>query len=56
VARSTDAGLLWKRASDIGGQPAAFDSAGNELYVALHDGMIKRSTDAAKTWTIRAAP
>jgi photosystem II stability/assembly factor-like uncharacterized protein len=56
VARSTDAGLLWERAGEIGGQPAAFDSAGNELYVALHDGTIKRSTHAAKTWTIRATP
>lgn len=49
VARSTDGGLTWRQAGDIDGQPAAFDSAGNELYVALHDGTIKRSGTAART-------
>jgi hypothetical protein len=27
-----------------------------ELYVALHDGTIKRSIDSGATWTVRSAP
>jgi hypothetical protein len=56
VARSTDAGLTWKDAGQIGGQPAAFESVGNELYVALHDGTIKRSTDGGASWSVRSTP
>lgn len=42
---------------NIGGQPAALLAAGKEeLYVALHDGTIKRSTDGGRTWTVRSRP
>jgi hypothetical protein len=53
---STDGGDTWKTVGAIGGQPAAFDTAGDELYVALHDGTVKRSADDGETWTVRVAP
>jgi hypothetical protein len=41
----------------IGGEPAAFDGSGRgDLYVALHDGTIKRSTDGGASWSVRSAP
>jgi photosystem II stability/assembly factor-like uncharacterized protein len=56
VTCSRDGGGSWQTVGTIGGQPAAFDSAGDELYVALHDGTIKRSADGGETWAIRAVP
>jgi photosystem II stability/assembly factor-like uncharacterized protein len=42
---------------EIGGQPAALVAEGpDDLYVALHDGTIKRSIDGGETWTLRSAP
>lgn len=42
---------------DVDGHPAAFLArSANELYVALHDGTIKRSRDGGRTWTIRSRP
>jgi hypothetical protein len=46
-----------RRLGEIGGQPAAFLAQGvRELYVALHDGTIKRSTDGGATWVVRSTP
>jgi photosystem II stability/assembly factor-like uncharacterized protein len=56
VARSADAGLSWDVRGSAGGQPAAFESVGAELLVALHDGTIKRSTDGGRRWRVRAHP
>lgn len=56
VSRSTDAGAAWEMASNVDGQPAAFESAEQELYVALHDGTVKRSDDGAASWAVRAQP
>ncbi len=42
---------------DIGGQPAALETGPqDELYVALHDGTIKRSDDRGSEWTTRSMP
>jgi hypothetical protein len=42
---------------EIGGQPAALlAQTANELYVALHDGTIKRSTDGGASWVVRSTP
>jgi hypothetical protein len=30
--------------------------AASDLYVALHDGTIKRSTDSGSTWVVRSTP
>ncbi len=47
----------WRPAGAVGGRPAAFDNGRpHELLVALHDGTIKRSTDAGLSWTIRSRP
>jgi hypothetical protein len=56
VARSGDQGRHWKPMGGIGAQPAAFASAGADLYAALPDGTVKRTTDAGRTWTIRSTP
>lgn len=56
VSRSADAGLSWEEVGDIGGQPAAFENAGRDLYAALHDGTVKVSRDGGRTWTVRSQP
>lgn len=56
VARSRNQGRSWKNAGSLGAQPAAFASAGSDLYAALPDGTVKRSTDGGRTWSLRAAP
>jgi hypothetical protein len=54
---SRDGGRGWQTAgSSIGGQPAAFIATGGELYAALEDARVKRSTDGGRTWTLRATP
>jgi photosystem II stability/assembly factor-like uncharacterized protein len=48
-----NAGAAWKRVGQVGGQPAAFlATSPTDLYVALHDGTIKRSRDGGPSWTI----
>jgi hypothetical protein len=45
----------WRAVGQIGGEPAALTAAGDEqLYVALHDGTIKRSADGGRSWRARA--
>jgi hypothetical protein len=56
VRHSGDAGRNWRTRGTVGGQPAAFISHGSDLYVALHDGTVRRSTDGGRSWTLRAAP
>jgi len=56
VKSSADGGRTWQRVGSIGGEPAALDTAGNDLYVALHDGTVKQSTDGGNRWTVRSQP
>ena len=57
VFASRNGGHRLEQQGEIGGQPAALVAEGpSELYVALHDGTIKRSTDGGATWTVRSAP
>jgi hypothetical protein len=57
VFASRDGGRRLEHQGEIGGQPAALVAEGaSELYVALHDGTIKRSTDGGATWTVRSNP
>jgi len=57
VFASRDGGRRLEHQGEIGGQPAALVAEGpRELYVALHDGTIKRSTDGGATWTVRSTP
>ena len=42
---------------EVGGEPAALLAQNAaELYVALHDGTIKHSTDGGVTWAVRSTP
>ena len=51
------AGGQWRPVGEIGGQPAALDSGpDDQLLVALHDGTVKRSADAGRSWTLRSQP
>jgi hypothetical protein len=57
VLRSDEPGAPWRKVGEIGGQPAAFETGGpDELYVALHDGTVKRSTDGGASWSVRTRP
>jgi len=57
VFRSPDAGRSLDLRGRIDGQPAAFLAEGpDDLYVALHDGTIQRSTDGGATWAVRSTP
>ena len=54
---SRDGGRRLEHRGEIGGQPAALVAEGpSELYVALHDGTIKRSIDGGATWAVRSTP
>jgi len=49
-------GRNWREVGGIAGQPAAFESERDGLYVALHDGTIKHSSDGGASWSIRSRP
>jgi photosystem II stability/assembly factor-like uncharacterized protein len=54
---SADRGRGWKAVGQIGGQPAALlGRTATELYVALHDGTIKRSGNGGRTWAVHSKP
>ena len=55
VHASRDSGRRWRAIGHIGGQPAALLAEAQELYVALHDGTVKRSSDGGRTWAVRSA-
>ena len=55
VGLSRDQGRTWINVGSVGGQPAALmASSDTELFVALHDGTIMRSTDGGKSWSVRS--
>jgi len=57
VFRSADEGARFVRRGEIGGEPAALVAEGDaDLYVALHDGTIKRSIDGGASWNVRSVP
>lgn len=53
---SADAGKTWEAAGSIGGQPAAFIAHDDDLYAALADGTVRRSSDGGASWSVRATP
>ncbi len=55
VAKASAPESSWSEIGDVGGAPAAFDSGGDELFVALHDSTIKQSRDG-EDWVLRYAP
>lgn len=57
IFASRNGGRLLEHRGEIGGQPAALlAQRANELYVALHDGTIKRSVDGGASWVVRSTP
>ena len=57
VEVSRDRGSRWEAVGNVGGEPAALEAEGpRDLYVALHDGTIKRSLDGGATWAVRSTP
>jgi photosystem II stability/assembly factor-like uncharacterized protein len=56
VAFSENAGKRWSALGSTGGFPASVAATVGELYVALHDGTIKHSTDGGRTWEVRSSP
>jgi len=57
VLVSSNGGLTLLKRGGVGGQPAAVLAvARDDVYVALHDGTIKLSTDGGVTWSIRSSP
>ena len=54
---SGNSGRTWSKVGSAGGAPAAFEATGpQELYVALHDGVIKRSADGGESWRVFYRP
>jgi hypothetical protein len=57
VFSSADGGRSFQQAGALGGEPAALLAlSAQELYVALHDGTILRSTDGGASWAVRSRP
>jgi len=56
VFTSASGGRKLELRGEIGGEPAAFLGVRDELFVALHNGTIKRSADGGAVWTIRSRP
>ena len=53
VAMSSDGGRSFRPAGSAPGEPATLMAAGNELYVALTDNRVMRSTDGGASWSLR---
>lgn len=57
VWRAAGPGAAWRFVGLLGGEPAALLAVSRrELYAALHDGTVKRSTDGGTTWRVRSTP
>jgi hypothetical protein len=57
VRVATDAFGRWQARGRVGGKPAALAAGpGRKLYVALHDGTIKRSSDRGASWSVWGTP
>lgn len=56
VSTSADAGKSFTPTGTIGGPPSAFVGDGEDLYAALGDGSVVRSTNGGAEWVVRATP
>lgn len=57
VRVSRDAGSNWVEAGALRGEPAAFRAESEtDLYAALHDGTVLKSSDGGKIWSVRSTP
>lgn len=56
VAVASAPGGAFRVMGRIGGEPAAFEAVGTELFAARHDGAILRSFDEGRSWQQIVAP
>jgi photosystem II stability/assembly factor-like uncharacterized protein len=57
VSRAKEPEARLQPIGDVGGRPAALEAGPQgELYVALHDGTVKRSSDGGRNWDVRSRP
>jgi hypothetical protein len=56
VHEASQDGASLRRIGQIGGPPAALESTSEGLLVALHSGIVKRSTDGGRQWSVRFRP
>jgi len=56
VSSSSNAAKSFAPVGTIGGPPSAFVADGEDLYAALGDGTVVRSTDGGAGWVVRATP
>lgn len=57
VLATDGAGGRFVPVGGVGGEPAALDAGPDgDLYVALHDGTVKRSANAGASWVVRSVP
>lgn len=57
VRLSSDGGGRWREVGQVGGEPTALHGTPRgELLVALEGGVIKRSVDEGRSWTVRSRP
>lgn len=54
--QSSANGTEWQEVGHVGGEPAAFESEREGLFVALHDGSVKQSSDGGESWEVRYKP
>jgi photosystem II stability/assembly factor-like uncharacterized protein len=56
VSLSGDGGRSWRETGSNDARPAAFAAADDDLYAALPDGTVQRSSDEGASWALRATP
>jgi len=56
VSRSGNTGRTFEPVGSVGGPPSAFVADGEDLYAALGDGNVVRSSDGGASWAVRATP
>lgn len=53
IFTSADSGQTWNRTGAAPGQPTAWTTNGDTIYVAVHTGAIMQSSDRGATWSVR---
>ena len=54
IQLSHDGGRNWRQVGELGSVPTAFEAVGKDIYAALEDGSVQRSTDNGATWSVAA--
>ena len=54
IQLSQDGGRNWRQVGELGSVPTAFEAVGEDIYAALEDGSVQRSSDDGATWSVAA--